>query len=240
MGHPTDWDEIRCCVNTEIGGFTHPLEIHAPEIQPAKDWDAGIRKLAEQVSDHSIVIGYSMGARLALALAIEFPERIAGLILISGNPGIESDDQRKQRFEHDRVLAGRLEKLVSPEQREVFLEKWYQQPVFATIPDHVRNSEIARKLQHDHALWAKVLRTFSVAEQPNYWPRLNSIEVPIWWVAGQNDEKYSSIVRRIVDESQSSKSKAVIVKQSGHIVHREQTQGLAQIIGEVLQALEGT
>jgi 2-succinyl-6-hydroxy-2,4-cyclohexadiene-1-carboxylate synthase len=240
MGHPTDWDEIRCCVDTEIGGFSHPLEIHAPEIQPAKDWDTGISKLAEQVPDHSIVIGYSMGARLALALAIEFPERIAGLMLISGNPGIESDDQRKQRFEHDSVLAGRLEKLVSPEQREVFLEMWYQQPVFATIPDQVRNSEIARKLQHDHALWSKVLRTFSVAEQPNYWPRLNAIEVPIWMVAGQNDEKYSSIARRIVDESQSSKSKAVIVKQSGHIVHREQTQGLVQIIGEFLQALEGT
>jgi pimeloyl-ACP methyl ester carboxylesterase len=95
MGHPTDWDEIRCCVNTKIGGFTHPLEIHAPEIQPAKNWDSGIRKLAEQVSDQSIVVGYSMGARLALALAIEFPERIGGLILISGNAGIESDGQRK-------------------------------------------------------------------------------------------------------------------------------------------------
>ena len=90
-----------------------------------------------------------------------------------------------------RLPAGRLEKLVSPEQREVFLEKWYQQPVFATIPDQVRNSEIARKLQHDHALWSKVLRTFSVAEQPNYWPRLNAIEVPVWMVAGQKDEKYS-------------------------------------------------
>ena len=124
MGHPTDWDEIRCCVNTEIGGFTHPLEIHAPEIQPAKTWDSGIRKLAGRDSDQSLVVGYSMGARLALALAIEFAERIGGLILISGNPGIESDDQRKQRSEHDSVLAGRLEKLASSEQRKVFLEYW--------------------------------------------------------------------------------------------------------------------
>ena len=240
MGHPTDWDEIRCCVNTEIGGFIHPLEIHAPEMQPAKNWDSGIRKLAEQVSDQSIVVGYSMGARLALALAIEFPERIGGLILISGNAGIESDGQRKQRSEHDSVLAGRLEKLASSEQRKVFLEKWYQQPVFATIPDQVRNSEIARKLQHDDALWSKVLRTFSVAEQPNYWPRLNSIEVPVWLVAGEKDEKYSSIARRIVDESQSNNRKAVIVKQSGHIVHREQTEELAQIIGDFLRALPGT
>jgi 2-succinyl-6-hydroxy-2,4-cyclohexadiene-1-carboxylate synthase len=122
----------------------------------------------------------------------------------------------------------------------VFLEKWYQQPVFATIPDQVRNSEIARKLQHDDALWSKVLRTFSVAEQPNYWPRLNSIEVPVWLVAGEKDEKYSSIARRIVDESQSNNRKAVIVKQSGHIVHREQTEELAQIIGDFLRALPGT
>ena len=238
MGHPSDWDELRCSLDAEFADWKQTLAIHAPEIQPAKDWESGIGKLAEQVPDGSVVIGYSMGARLALALALEFPKRVSGLILVSGNPGIESDSQRSQRREHDRALANKIESLSSPEERRAFLEKWYQQSVFETISDEVRCSEVVRKLQRNNSdLWPTILRTFSVAEQPNYWPCLTSIEIPVCLVAGQKDKKYSDIAMRFAEESNSNDVHTVIVPESGHIVHRERTEAFAKIVGEFWKAL---
>ena len=51
------------------------------------------------------VVGYSMGARLALVLALRHPDAIRGLLLESPSPGIADDRERAQRRAADEALG---------------------------------------------------------------------------------------------------------------------------------------
>ncbi|MEO1524409.1 MAG: alpha/beta fold hydrolase [Planctomycetota bacterium] len=232
MGDTADWDELRDSLDAGDGSDLAMI-MHAPPILPAKDWESGLGQLANSIPKHSLLIGYSMGARLALSLAMEFPERTCGLVLISGNPGLQSDLQRKTRFDHDEALASKIETLSAAEETRQFLEEWYQQSVFATTSDAVRQCEIERKLlQQNRSSWPDVLRTFSVARQPNYWLRLHSLKIPVLLIAGEKDEKYCRIANRFVEASNSNTTTATIVPDCGHIVHREQTATVSRVINE--------
>lgn len=235
MGHPSDWNDLRSQLEGTSFSSDQSIVMGALEIEPACDWSGGLEKLALKVSCPSVLVGYSMGARLALGLAVEFPEKVNGLILISGNLGIESDDLRNQRLKHDRSLASEMESLSNSIQKKEFLKRWYQQSVFATVSDSVRHHEMNRKLEkNDWVKWSRTLQTFSVARQPNYWQCLNSIKVPVWMIAGQKDEKYQEIAKRFWLQSRMEHSKSVIVPDSGHIVHREQPEAVVKEIRSFL------
>src|SRR5271169_2440885 len=64
--------------------------------------------------------GYSMGARIALLIALAAPERVSRLVLVGVNPGIDDAREREQRREQDRRLAYELEH--GP--FEEFIERW--------------------------------------------------------------------------------------------------------------------
>ena len=209
MGHPSDWDQV--C------GALENCETNAIEIGVAKDWHSSLEQIAASIPDHSIVVGYSMGARLALGLAIEMREKCDGLVFISGNPGLESDAMREQRWIADQLVADRLKR----EPFDGFLRQWYQQDVFRTVPESIRRVEIERKQKRSPELWASILRVNSVAKQPNYWPQLKQLSIPALVVAGELDIKYREIANRIDDETGPNVSK-LVMPGSGHMVHLEQ------------------
>ena len=217
MGHPSDWDDVRAALPE--------FETTAVEIKSANDWQSAVKRLAESIPPGSIIVGYSMGARLALGLAFEDPDRFKGLVFVSGNPGLESETEREARWYSDRRLAERIE----AGSLKPFLNDWYQSSVFSGLPDDVRRSEIARKLAQSSKDWPSVLQACSVARQPNYWPRLSELAIPTLVVAGERDEKY----RQIADRIREVKNVLVsVVPNSGHIVHREQRTALVDLIRE--------
>lgn len=218
MGHPSDWDDVRAALPE--------FESVAVEIKPATDWQSSVKQLAESILPGSIVVGYSMGARLALGLAFEDPNRFRGLVFVSGNPGLESETEREERWRSDQKLAERIE----AGSLKPFLNDWYQSSVFSGLPDDVRRSEIARKMAQSSNDWPSILKACSVARQPNYWPRLSELAMPTLVVAGESDEKYRKIAERIREEKNVSVS---VVPNSGHIVHREQQAALVDLIRKV-------
>lgn len=220
MGHPSDWDPIRAALPE--------YETHAVEIGVTKTWHSALETLAASLPEQSIVVGYSMGARLALGLVLEMPQKVAGLIFISGNPGLESENDREQRWITDQQIAARLEF----ESLEPFLQTWYQADVFETVPEEVRNAEIERKMACSSEAWPEILLANSVAKQPNYWAQLSKIAVPTLVVAGELDEKYKRIAARFAEQCSSNGLETRIVKECGHIVHREQPETLLQILRE--------
>ena len=90
---------------------------------------AVIRTLDDIQVSRPVVAGYSMGGRLALYLALRFPERCAGLILESASPGLESASERAARRAADESKAERLQS----GDFEAFLRDWYAQPLFASL-----------------------------------------------------------------------------------------------------------
>lgn len=63
---------------------------------------------SEQIAKPFILLGYSMGGRLALKYALERPHFIKQLILISSTPGILDNHERILRQQSDELLASKI------------------------------------------------------------------------------------------------------------------------------------
>lgn len=233
MGHSSDWDDIR----GRLQESDLDVETDAVDIQEAVDWNGGIKRLASEISMPSILVGYSMGARIALALAIEYPEQVGGLLFVSGNPGLESEKLRNQRLSADLRLADQIEKLADAEALQHFLNQWYQQRVFESLPKALVVEEIRRKASFDYTRWPNLLRTYSVARQPNLWPRIQELSIPFCVVAGQADEKYNNIAMRLGDDAM-GRARVQTVADCGHIVHREKPAEFVKIVRNFIANLQ--
>src|SRR5204863_3461325 len=75
-------------------------------------------------------LGYSMGGRHTLRLALDRPDLVERLVLIGASPGIADRKERETRREADERLAERLETIGV----DAFLEEWLAQPIFAGLP----------------------------------------------------------------------------------------------------------
>lgn len=222
MGAPSDWDLVR----RELSDY----DVCTPLIRPADSWQASVEQLIDDLPDRSVIVGYSMGARLSLAAVLERPEICEGLVFVSGNPGLEDEHQRKKRYQRDQKIAQRIE----TESREEFLQYWYTASVFETLTDEVRAEEIRRKLARNGDDWASILRTNSVAKQPNYWPRLSELSMPTLAIAGISDTKYTEVMARMKSAGIDTR----IVSDCGHIVHHEQPLVFLELVRDFLSKIE--
>src|SRR6266496_3866319 len=75
-------------------------------------------------------LGYSLGGRLCLRLALDRPELVRALVLIGASPGLDDPVERAARQASDDALAAELERVGL----ERFLDRWLAQPLFATLP----------------------------------------------------------------------------------------------------------
>ena len=67
---------------------------------------AYVRALAD---DRCVLVGYSMGGRIALHAALALPAIVERLVLIGASPGLADAAEREQRRREDEALADRIE-----------------------------------------------------------------------------------------------------------------------------------
>ena len=104
-------------------------DVQALEVPDGLDFVATADTLAHRGGAGSWV-GYSMGARLALRLALDRPGVVDRLALLSGTAGIPSPADRQSRRDHDEQLARDVER----DGVALFLERWLEQRLFETLP----------------------------------------------------------------------------------------------------------
>lgn len=141
------------------------------------------------------VYGYSMGARLALALLDRYPHRISSLTLESVNPGLLTELDQKKRYENDKAITQRL----LTQGYSDFLREWYAADMWGPILqwDGYVNMISSRLAAHDPSQLSEILLRFSLATQPNYYPLLSSTTCDVTLVTGQCDLKFGDIARHI-------------------------------------------
>lgn len=171
------------------------------------------------------LVGYSMGGRVALALAAAHPDRLAGLALIGASAGIEDEAERDERRRRDETLAREIETPVAADGKgglEGFVDRWMALPVFATQARlghrHLRLARL-RRLAGSSRGYATSLRGMGQGAQPSYWADLPEIEVPTLLVAGALDEKYVRLARRMAEAL--PHARVEIVPDAGHAAHLE-------------------
>ena len=154
------------------------------------DLDQGAELLGA-AGGRAIYIGYSMGGRLCLHLALARPDLVQGLILLGATGGIEDAAERQARQAGDEELAQRLER----DGVDSFLEDWLNQPLFAGLPDDPAE-RAARRTNRPEGL-ASSLRLTGTGRQRPLWDELTRLSMPVLVLAGQRDEKFSALGQRL-------------------------------------------
>lgn len=173
-------------------------------------------------------LGYSLGGRVALHLALTQPDLVTALVLIGAHPGIEDGEERAARRAHDDALADRLEEIGLA----AFLDEWLAQPLFAHLPREA--DQRAARLANDPAALAATLRTLSTGRQTPLWSRLAALEIPVLYLAGERDERYAAVGRQVVGAIGPNASFAVIPG-AGHAAHLEEPLATAHLVLDFLE-----
>jgi 2-succinyl-6-hydroxy-2,4-cyclohexadiene-1-carboxylate synthase len=173
-----------------------------------------------------VLIGYSMGGRLALHALLERGPWDAAVI-ISANPGIRNSQQASSKRSQDTVWATRA----LTQSWAEFLNDWNSQPILGGA---MRNEREDKKLIQRRREIARSFVDWSAGNQDSLWERLAEIQVPVLWIAGENDTKYSAIVTEAA--SISDRFEVAIAPDSGHRVPWENENWLADKVREFLRS----
>jgi len=240
LGSSADWQDVVAaigdrafCIALDLPGHGGSLDL-APEAYTMEGTArAVVRTIDELEARRPVSVGYSMGGRLALYLALRYPERCAGLFLESASPGLESAGERAARRDADKEKAKWLES----GDFENFLRDWYRQPLFAPLAreEGLLRRTIEARLRNDPSELARSLRGMGTGSQPSLWEELEGLAVPTLAVAGELDGKYAGISSRMA--SISPKVEPVVVPGVGHNVHDEAPAQYAALLGRFLDRL---
>jgi 2-succinyl-6-hydroxy-2,4-cyclohexadiene-1-carboxylate synthase len=174
-------------------------------------------------------IGYSMGGRYALHVALQHPDRVERLVLVSTTGGIDDATERAARRRSDEVLAARVEE----EGLEPFVRWWLQQSLFSTLPADA--ADLDNRLIGTAAGLAGSLRLAGTGTQEPLWNRLDSLSMPVLVIAGELDARYLQLAGRLVAAIGSSASLAVMAG-AGHACHLERPDEFLAVVEPFLEA----
>ncbi len=165
------------------------------------------------------LLGYSMGGRLALYLAVTRPQLWRSLVLESASPGLDNSAERAARVASDSSLADWIE----GQSIGAFVDRWENLPLFTsqeTLPTEVQEAQRAQRMANDRQGLANSLRGMGTGQQPSLWAELDQLDMPVLLIAGALDEKFTAINLRMAQNI--SGATLEIVTGAGHAIHLEQ------------------
>ncbi len=180
----------------------------------------------------TFLLGYSMGGRLALRIALNNNLNLAGLILESTTYGIEDTAVKKDRLRSDRDNAERI-----LNDFHTFVDKWNRNPLFAASQPlkekTEQNLDYIQRRQRPHGL-ANSLIGFGSANMPSVLHQLEDISLPTLLITGQQDVKYSTIGSEM--SQQIPNCKHYILAGCGHRVHVDDPDKYANTIQKFIES----
>ena len=179
--------------------------------------------LSGQAGGAAAYIGYSMGGRTALHLALAQPELVRSLVLIGATGGLDTEQERSQRCLADDHLADRIESIGVA----AFIDQWLDQPLFASLTEAAA-CRAERRTNTAEGL-AGSLRRCGTGTQRPLWDDLSELSMPVLVLAGEHDRKFIDLGHRLV-ASIGANATFVEVPSSGHSAHLENPQATAALI----------
>jgi len=178
----------------------------------------------EVKEDDPILLGYSMGGRLALHALLDAPQKWSKAIIVSAHTGLGSEGERNARMGHDASWAA---KALSGDWGE-FLDAWQGQGVLegdSLLPDRLA-------LESRRKLVARSFIDWSTGAQEDLLPQLEQIECPVLWVTGERDVKFCHVGEKGVAALPDAKH--IVVPGCGHRVPWEKPQEFVDLVADFI------
>ena len=199
---------------------------------------AAIVRLVAAAEGAPVLVGYSMGGRIAAETMVRHPGLpLAGLVLESAGLGPADDAARAALARRNGEWAARL--------REggvaAFMDWWETLPLFATqreLPPATRAAIRADREAHDAETLARSLEAWGAHHQTaesETVAALAQMQVagrPVLYLAGSRDEKYAALAARV----RAADLPAMLVEGAGHNVHLEKPEVFSRAVAQLAGA----
>ncbi|MGD0083649.1 MAG: alpha/beta fold hydrolase [Acidimicrobiales bacterium] len=214
------------------GGLDDSHEVLAPDLpghgrSPSATGDlaAAADRLAESCGKGTYV-GYSLGGRICLHLALRRPILVERLVLVATTAGIDDLGERTTRRQADDALADRIAR-GGDDGIPAFIDEWLESPLFSHLSDREANRE-ARLGNRADGL-ASSLRCLGVGTQLPVWEQVRAIRMPVLVLAGEKDPKFVALGERLASAI-GPNALFVLVPNSGHAVPFEQPDAFTGLV----------
>ncbi len=174
------------------------------------------------LGDDTTYVGYSLGGRMCLHLAVMYPHVVRSLLVIGANPGIADADERALRREADDALVDRLYE-VGVEQ---FLRDWIAQPLFGGL--QVSEADFADRMRNTVDGLASSLQMAGTGAQGSLWPRLMELNMPVLAAAGELDTKFAAIAVQIAKACPIGSYE--LIPGAAHAAHLQSPEAVAALV----------
>lgn len=212
---PGSWAEVVARLGPGYDVVTPTLPGHGGAGAVTGTFEEEAASLAEAVGPTPAVwVGYSMGGRLALRVALDRPDLVEGLVLLGATAGLADPDDRAARVERDETLAAGLER----KGLDRFLTGWLTQPLFKRLPAAAAGLE-ERRTNTVEGL-ASALRRLGTGVQEPVWDRLGELRMPVLVMAGEHDTTFVALAMRLAGDIGEG-AEFWIIAGAGHAAHLE-------------------
>ena len=168
-------------------------------------------------------VGYSMGGRLCLRLAVDRPDLVRELVLVGASPGLDDPAERAARRNADEALAADIER----DGTELFLSRWLAEPLFATLQPAA--DDVAARRRNPPAGLAAALRALGPGAQEPLWDRLAELAMPVLLVTGEGDAKFAALAQRMA-AAIGPNATVALVPGAGHAAHLERPDAFCRLL----------
>jgi 2-succinyl-6-hydroxy-2,4-cyclohexadiene-1-carboxylate synthase len=219
------WAGITADLETDHLVVVPDLPGHGTSPRAAGDFGSAADQLAESCGKGTYV-GYSLGGRICLHVALRRPILVERLVLIGATAGLEDHDKRSERRRADDVLADELASGGDAGLGD-FIDTWLDGPLFSHLSD-AEADRPARLVNHAADL-AGSLRHHGLGNQLPLWEQARGLHMPVLVVAGEKDPKFVGLGERLA-EAIGPNALFLLVPGVGHAVPFEQPEAFASLI----------
>jgi len=234
-GSAESWIPLRESLDDSYQVIAIDLPGHGQSSSPADPSRYAAERLADDIVrvaddlelERFALMGYSMGGRMALRLALAHRERVNALILESTSPGIADSAARSARVASDSLLADTIEQ----KGIEWFVNQWEMLSLWASqkdLPDEKRNALHVQRMANDPRGLANSLRGAGAGKVEPIIDQLSSIDIRTLLVAGELDAAYVAYAK--IMETAMPNARMQIIAGAGHSVHFEKPEALADAV----------
>ncbi len=204
-------DPASCAMEPTCDALGRVLDVHA---LPSAAW-----------------LGYSMGGRIALGVAVRHPERVRRLVLVGASAGLADPAARAARRAADDALALRIEREGLP----AFVEHWMSLPLFASqarLGSAALAAARAQRLGCDPRGLAASLRGIGTGAQPPLHALLARVRMPVLLAVGEEDAKFRGIAGELA--ARLPNARVAVITGAGHAVHLEAREAFLDVVRSFL------